>query len=176
MSAQRIRPVHDRTFTQCMEQLQEGYVLSVAATAGCVVEPVRRDLYGVDVMFVRSRGPKLEEVSLYAQLKNTTTLRPDPQKASFSYQFRHRDHFDHLAKERPTIKAVLLVMVTTPEQSRWSASDHESLIVRRCCYWANLEGYKSTAKTPTIRVPTDQIFSAAALAGLLDRIERGEPL
>ena len=109
-------------------------------------------------------------------MKNTTTLRPDPQKASFSYQFRHRDHFDHLAKERPTIKAVLLVMVTTPEQSRWSASDHESLIVRRCCYWANLEGYKSTAKTPTIRVPTDQIFSAAALAGLLDRIERGEPL
>ena len=176
MSAQRIRPAHARTFTQCMEQLQEGYVLSVAATAGCLVERRDRDVDGVDLMLVRSRGPKLEEASLYAQLKCTTTLRPDPQKPSFAYKFRHRAHFDHLAKERSAIKAILLVMVTDPEQSRWSVGDHESLTVRRCCYWVNLEGQESTANTPTVRVPTDQGFSAVALAELLDRIERREPL
>ena len=175
VSTQRIQPVCYRTFTRCMEQLQEGYVLSVAATAGCTVEPVQRDINGVDLMIIRQR-PQLEEISLYAQLKNTTTKTPDPDKPSFGFQFRHRAHFDRLAIERSTIKAVLLVMVTDPDQSKWTAAHHESLSVRKCCYWVNLEGQQSTAEQPTVRVPTDQVFSALALSALLERIERGEPL
>ena len=132
VSTKRIQPVRDRTFSKCMEQLQEGYVLSVAATAGCTVEPVRRDVNGVDLMIIRQRSPQLEETSLYAQLKNTTTKTPDPNKPSFAFQFRHRAHFERLVVERSTIKAVLLVMVTDPDQSKWSAAHHESLSVRKC--------------------------------------------
>lgn len=176
VSTKRIQPVHDRTFTRCMEQLQEGYVLSVAATAGCTVERVQRDVNGIDLMIIRQHSPQLEEISLYAQLKSTTTKRPNPDKPSFGYQFRHRAHFDRLAMERSMIKAVLLVMVTDPDQSKWTAARHESLSVRKCCYWVNLEGQQSTAEQPTVRVPTDQVFSAFALSVLLDRIERGEPL
>jgi hypothetical protein len=159
-----------------MEQLQEGYVLSVAATAGCLVEPMRRDMHGVDMMFVKPGGAQREETTLYAQLKSTTILMPDLEKGWFSFQFSRRRHFDYLSKERSTVKAVLLVMVTDHVQSRWSVGNHESLAVRKCCYWVNLEGRESSAMKPTIRVPTDQMFSAAALQGLLDRIERDEPL
>lgn len=172
----RIQPVSNQTFTRCMEQLQEGYVFSVAATAGCLVERVERDVYGLDVLFVRPRGPGLEEVSLYAQLKATSTLEPSPQRPSFGYQFKQRVHFDRLTAKRSTIKAVLLVMIAHPDQSRWSSGDHQSLSLRRCCYWANIEGQESSAQSPTVRIPTDQVFSASALTRLLDRVERGEPL
>ena len=159
-----------------MEQLQEGYVFSVAATAGCLVERRERDALGMDVLFVRGRGPKQEETILYAQLKSTTRQRPDPEKGWFGFQFSHRDHFDRLAMTRSSVKAVLLVMVTDPDQSKWSDGDHESLSVRKCCYWVHLEGQESDAGKPTVRVPTDQIFTATALRDLLNRIERDEPL
>ena len=68
-SIMSIQPVDSTTFSVCMEQLQEGYVLSVAATAGCLVETVQRDIYGLDIRFVRQRGSNLEETSLHAQLK-----------------------------------------------------------------------------------------------------------
>ena len=171
-----VQPVDAATFTRCMEQLQEGYALGVAATAGCLVQPIARDWYGADVMFVRPHGPKREEVTLYAQLKSTTTKVPDPAKASFGFQFHSRHHFDHLVKLRPTVKAILLVMVTNPDQATWSDGDHQSLRVRRCCYWVNLEGAASEAERPTVQVPTRQIFSASALNNILDRIERGTSL
>ena len=82
-----IQPVNHATFTQCMEQLQEGYVFSVAATAGCLVEVVQRDRCGIDVTFVRPRGSTVEEVSVQAQLKNTTIIEPDPSKHTFPYKF-----------------------------------------------------------------------------------------
>lgn len=176
VSTENIQPVRPETFTQCMEQLQEGYVLSVAATAGCLVERIDRDYYGLDVLFVRPSGPQSEEISLYAQLKNTTTTTPDLTKPSFGFQFKSRDHFDHLSKPRSTVKAVLLVMVTDPAQANWTTAAHDGLSVRRCCYWVCLEGEQSDAQYPTVRVPTSQIFSADALAALLDRIERGESL
>jgi hypothetical protein len=47
-----------------MEQLQEGYVASIAATAGCVMNPVARDVYGMDVMFIRTRSSDEEESGL----------------------------------------------------------------------------------------------------------------
>ena len=176
VNAKNIRPVNAATFTECMEQLQEGYLLSVAATAGCLVERLRRDRFGADVSFMRPNGPQREEVSLLAQLKCTTTRVPDPAATSFGYQFHNRSHFDRLVMERTTIKAILLVMVTDPDQSRWSDGDHESLRVRKCCYWVNLEGQTSEARKPTVQVPTRQIFTAEALNGLLDRQEEGSHL
>ena len=65
-------------------------------------------------------------------------------------------------------------MVTDPDQSKWSKGDHNSLSVRKCCYWANLEGHTTEAMYPTVLVPTNQVFSSDALNRILDRIERGQ--
>jgi hypothetical protein len=74
LTRHNIRPVDGRTFTAMMEQLQEGYVASVAACAGCTMEPIPKDLYGFDVRLVRpGRRAGDEEVALNVQLKNTTT-------------------------------------------------------------------------------------------------------
>ncbi len=171
-----IVPVDEDTFTTCMEQLQEGYVQGVAATAGCTLEFIRRDIHGFDVLITRRSDPGVQEVSIYAQLKNTTTVRPDTAKPTFSYQFKRRDNLLRLTEPRRDPKAILLVMVTSKEQAAWTACDHDSLTMQYCCYWANLEGQtpEPGVAHPTVHVPTGNVFDAAALRHILDRADRGE--
>lgn len=168
-----IQPAIKKTFTACMEQLQEGYVFSVAATVGCTVERKTRDQYGVDVEFKLHRGPGLEELTLYAQLKNTTMTNPDLSKSTFSYKFKNRAHFDQLAKCRETVKAIVIVMTTLPKQAEWTEATNDHLITKRCCYWMNLEGRVSQAKYPTVRIPTANLFDAESLKNLFNRLEAG---
>jgi hypothetical protein len=168
----------DRTFTALMEQLQEGYVASVAATAGCILEPIPRDLYGFDVRFVRPGRAGEEEVTLNAQLKNTTTVKPDPARAHFSHQLRKRDYLERLAAPRRDVKAILVVMATSPTQASWTSAAHESMAIRHCCYWAYLENHvvEPDVTSPTVHIPTGNIFDAPALASMMAKLSKGEPL
>ncbi|MGW0575247.1 DUF4365 domain-containing protein [Streptomyces sp. NPDC002920] len=162
-----------------MEQLQEGYVAAVAATAGCAVETVRRDIYGMDALLVRpATDPSRQEVSVFAQLKNTTTILPDPAKDSFSYQLKKRDYFDRLALPRKDPKAILIVMATSYRQSDWTKANHDRLELSHCCYWVSLEGQtaKDGVQSPTVKIPTANIFDSVALTGILDKLDRGESL
>jgi Domain of unknown function (DUF4365) len=175
----RIEPVDARTFNDCLEQLQEGYVASVAATAGCDMQPIRRQFWGIDVLLIRP--PTVlggQEVSVYAQLKNTTLVKPDPEKGWFSFQFKKRAYLEALARPRDGVKAIALVMATSPQQAKWTIADHESLTTQHCCYWANLEGYPIApgVQAPSVRISTAKIFDADALTSIMDRLERGEQL
>ncbi|MCG8916958.1 DUF4365 domain-containing protein [Actinokineospora sp. PR83] len=174
-------PVNPRTFTEYMEQLQEGYVAAVAATAGCSMEYIARDVHGLDVEFIRpGLDPTVdEEISVRAQLKNTTTKKPDTTNGWFSYQFSKRESFLHLSKKRRTApKAILIVMVTSPIQADWTSASHDLLEVRHCCYWRSLEGEvpKDGVQSPSIRIPTSNIFDASALSDILDKIDKGGAL
>ncbi|GII59675.1 hypothetical protein Pth03_80640 [Planotetraspora thailandica] len=174
-----IEPVDSLVFTTLMEQLQQGYVSSVAATAGCTFETVNADVWGVDVQIIRAaKTPSEQENILFAQLKSTTQIIPDPKKDYFSYQFTKRQYFDHMVKARTYPKAILIVMTMPPKQLDWTSVDHSGLLTKRCCYWAYLEG--ATAKPgvakPTVRIPTKNKFDAYALIDILDRVERGESL
>ena len=179
MAAQKAVPVLQSTFTTCMEQLQEGYVSAVAATAGCTVERISRDMFGTDVRIILpGDSPLEEETVLLAQLKNSTQLRPDPSKDHFSYQLKKREYFEKLAMRRTTAKAVLLVMATEPAQVDWSKCSHEAMELRNCCYYLNLEGKTAPlgVQSPTVQVPTKNIFDANALLGIFERIARGEAI
>ncbi|WP_187437829.1 DUF4365 domain-containing protein [Actinomadura decatromicini] len=160
-----------------MEQLHEGYVSSVAATAGCSYEITGKDLWGIDGQLVRPPTVATDvEQMLFVQLKATTGITPNPERATFSYQFTKRDYFDHLVKVRTYPKAILVVMAMPAKQSEWTEADHVALTTKRCCYWAHLEGLTSKAKYPSVQIPTQNIFDAHAVIGILDKIERGEPL
>ena len=171
-------PVIPHKFTEMMEQLQEGYVASVAASAGCSVEFMRHDRYRVDALVIRQIDQSREEVSVKAALKNTTLARPDPARPYFSYQFHKREHLESLTMPRKDPKAILLVMVTTPEQAMWTECDHESLKVRHCCYWAYFEGDTVTpgVQSPSVQIPTANVFDSAALTTIMDKLDRGESL
>lgn len=176
--ARRVAPLIESTFTACMEQLQEGYVSAVAATAGCTLEPIRRDLYGTDVRIIRPGAtPHSEEIMVMAQLKNTTQVKPDASKEFFSYQLKKREYFEKLAMRRSTNKAILLVMATEPSQTEWCKCSHDAMELRNCCYWLNLEGRTAAegVQAPMVRVPNLQYFRRPGSYGNArpDRKRRG---
>jgi hypothetical protein len=177
---QRIEPVDARTFTALLEQLQQGYVATVAATAGCTIEVVDRDVHGIDAYLIRPPREigRDEEVLLGVQLKNTTTIRPDPSKETFSYKFKKRKYLDALTMKRKQIKAIVIVMASPPQQANWTTSTHDALRVEHCCYWANLEGYQARpgVDQPTVHIPTANIFDAQSLGAMMERLARGEEL
>jgi hypothetical protein len=111
-------------------------------------------------------------------LKNTTQLKPDSSRETFSFKFKERKNFDALALRRKHNKAICVVMATPPVQANWTTASHDSLTLQHCCYWVNLEGYTVDAETqsPTVRIPTANIFDAIALRAMMDRADRGEPL
>jgi len=174
-----IEAVDDQTVTDMMELLQQGYITSVAATAGCTVEIIRNDKWGIDAQFVRPPLTALEQESmLYAQLKCTTQTTPDPEKDFFSYQFTKRQYFDHMAKVRGYPKAILIVMTAPRRQHEWTEVSHSGLLTKRCCYWVHLEGMEVDPKVarPTVRIPTKNMFDAYALNDIIDKLDRGESL
>lgn len=163
--------------TNSMEQLQEGYVSAIAATAGVSFQPVFKDMHRYDVQLVRQPDPTVEEVAIRLQLKSTTSISvPRPGTSSMSYQFKSREAFDALAMKREHVKHILLLMVVHQNQNRWTYSHHRAMVLRHCCYWVNLEGQTSSAQFPTVSVPTANIFDAAALTGMMDRVEGGQPI
>ncbi|MFF4889809.1 DUF4365 domain-containing protein [Micromonospora chersina] len=177
---QRIEPVDARTFTTLLEQLQMAYVAAVAATAGCTFEPIDRDVWGYDAWLIRppSQIGFAEEVPLAVQLKNTTTIKPDPTSETFSYQFKQRKYFDALAFPRKNVQGICLVMASPPQQANWTAPGHDFMRLEHCCYWVNLKGRQvdPDIKSPSVKIKTANIFNAEVLSGMMDKLERGEDL
>lgn len=175
--AQNIRAVHPRTVTKMMEQLQEGYVSSVAASAGCSAEVIGKDTFGVDVQFIRPAASHVQqEAMLFAQLKCTTQVTPDRDTKSFQYRFSKREYFEGLAAPRTYPKKILIVMTVPYEQLSWTEIVDGGLLVKRECYWTHLEGQTSALVKPVIDVPTENLFDAAALIKIMERQDRGETL
>ncbi len=174
-----IEAVDPTTVTDMMEQLQQGYMASVAATAGCTMELISKDKWGVDAQLIRPPRSALDqETMIFAQLKCTTQTVPDPTKEFFSYQFSKRQYFDHMVKIRSYPKAILIVMTVPQQQREWTQVTHDGLWTRRCCYWAYLEGVeaKEGVQKPSVRIPTKNIMDASALGEILDKVDRGESL
>jgi len=173
----RIAAVNDLTFFECLEQLQEAYVASVAATSGCLYNPLMCDVYGFDALIVRKQPPQVPELSLYVQLKCTTLMKPDTSREFFSFKLKKRESFERLAVRRTWPKAVLLVMATSPHQATWTFSGHDSLSILHACYWVSLEGLPVLESSqPTVRVPTRNRFDAPALESILQTLDQGGDL
>ncbi|MFE2868075.1 DUF4365 domain-containing protein [Embleya sp. NPDC059259] len=171
--------INPRVHTMLMEQLQRGYIQSVAATAGCTVETVGTDAFGMDAFLIRppQRAPD-EEVMFLAQFKCTSQFVPDPTKESFGYQFTKRAYFDKLVTRRRDLKSILIVMTVPKDQSQWTEASHEGLLTRRTNYWVHLEGLvvDPQIQRPTVRIPTANVFDSESLIKLMDRVDRGESL
>ncbi|MFC0846111.1 DUF4365 domain-containing protein [Streptomyces noboritoensis] len=177
--ASHIEAVDMRYVTQMMEQLQQGYIKSVAATAGLAVEIVPVDVYGYDVRLIRPPSDPLdEEAAVLAQLKCTTQIIPDQSREYFSYQFTKRQYFDHLVKPRKYPKAILIVMTAPPRQAEWTEVTHGGLWTRRSCFWVSLEGAQAdpSIRKPSVRIPIKNRVDAESLTKILAKIDRGESL
>lgn len=153
------------------EALSKAYAHAVAAAAGYTTAVYDYDRSGSD--FLIQAGGHLSPM-LALQLKATINLRPilSTEGVRFSFQLK-TENYEWL--RRPSQIPRLLVVLDLPRsESNWIAVSTEELVMRRCAYWLNLNGFQeASALRPTVHIPKSQIFDIPGLRGLMEQSRDG---
>lgn len=162
--------------TSAMELLQIGYLHSVVAAAGCNLGAPFPDR-GIDwtVNHESTQHALDPEASIKISLKSTSTVAPNPSGIHFSFRVEN-DHLLKLEASPVLIPRILVVMLVPTSWDDWIDVGTDNLTINHCCYWVNLAGEQHTlaasGKT-TVHIPTANVFDAAALCGIMQRVGSG---
>jgi hypothetical protein len=151
------------------EALSRAYVAAVAAGAGYVTSIMDFDRDGVDIQ-IRAGGTM--RPSLDIQLKATINL-GKAKGGAFRFPLKRRN-YDLLLAET-MIPRILVVLDLPKNQADWLKVTAESLILRRCAYWARLSGLSETAnkESVTISIQSSNRFNVDSLKALMEQARKG---
>lgn len=156
------------------EALSLAYVQAVAAAAGMTYSTRSRD-YGVDVTVheVARRGGAYFETGwrLDVQAKSTAAARIGTADVAFDLKVKN---YADLIVAAPQPR-VLVVLALPPDPADWFSQDEDRLQLRKCAYWLSLSGRPAVANKARVRVriPRLQMFTPAALLGIMARVKQG---
>jgi len=156
-------------------ELGISYVRAVAVGAGDFVEASGRHLDGdgVDLtLLCRGTGGVTRSPRLDLQVKATTRGHDeDPLCIDLSLK-----NYDELRHEGYQVPRVLVVVEVPRDRASWVEVAPEQLVMRRCGYWASLRGHPDSENQSTVRVkiPRERRWDVEAVAGLMDRVQKGE--
>ena len=166
------------TRNQRQEALSRAYVQAVAAQAGLSHTPRATD-YGIDLSLyaVARRGRRYVETGMVldVQVKSTTRGGTEPGAVVYDLDVKSYDDLREPAAHNPRL---LVPVVLPPDPADWLTQTEEALTIRRCAYWLSLQGRGPTprGRTVRLRIPRGNVFSPAALRGILEHLRvRGEP-
>lgn len=166
------------TRNQRQEGLCRAYVGMIAARCGMGWSTPHPD-YGIDLTLhdIAAYGDYLAEsgYKLDVQAKSATRAQLT------STHVRHdleRKAYDILRETAVGTPRILVVLVLPKDETLWTAQTEQALTLRHCAYWMSLKGSAPTTNRRSVRVPVPRanVFSLAALQGLMRRIKTGEPL
>jgi hypothetical protein len=151
------------------EALSRAYVAAVAAGAGYVTAIMDFDRDGVDLQ-IRAGGAM--RPSLDIQLKATINL-GEPKGGAFRFPLKRRN-YDLLLAET-MIPRILVVLDLPRNEADWLQVTPDSLILRRCAYWASLGGKSETGnkESVTILIQSQNRFDVDSLKALMEQARRG---
>jgi hypothetical protein len=151
------------------EALSRAYVAAVAAGAGYVTSIMDFDRDGVDIQ-IRAGGTM--RPSLDIQLKATINL-GKAKDGAFRFPLKRRNYDLLLADTM--IPRILVVLDLPRSEADWLEVRSDSLILRRCAYWANLSGLSETAnkESVTISIQSSNRFNVDSLKGLMEQARKG---
>jgi Domain of unknown function (DUF4365) len=151
------------------EAISRAYVAAVTAGAGYVMASMDFDRDVVDIG-IRAGGDF--RPSIDAQLKATINL-GSAENGIFRFPLKRRN-YDLLRIE--TMSPRILVVVDLPrDEAEWLIVTPEQLVLRRCAYWASLNGLPETQNTDTVTVSIEDRnrFDVEGLRGLMVRARTG---
>src|SRR5262249_17929210 len=84
--------------------------------------------------------------------------------------------YDALRLAPPEAPRILVVLLLPSREGKWIVWTEKALLLRRCAYWVCLQGWPPTLRRRSIRlrIPRGNVFSPAALRGIMERIRRRE--
>jgi hypothetical protein len=151
------------------EALSSAYVRAIAAHAGYVVATMDFDRDGIDIE-IKAGGSM--RPSLGIQLKATINL-GEPKAGVFSFPLKRRN-YDLLRIPTQTPR-ILIVLSLPKDMAGWLAVTTESLVLRRCAFWASLAGFPDTDNTDSVSVPVEKgnLFDVECLMALMEKSRTG---
>ena len=165
------------TTQHIQEGLSRAYVQAVAARAGLNIGSPQLD-YGVDGTFGRIHtvaGRRLQS-GIYVDFQLKSTFKWRTIGADVSYDLEAKTYNDLINRnERSKTVPLLLILLCLPRNTaEWLEITEESLVIRRCCYWALVTGEPTRNKrAKRIKIPKSQVLTPDALNRLLDAVEKG---
>ena len=155
-----------------MEQLSLSYIRAVASAAGYHVTRPETDMDSVDGLLLSDAGRR-PRIEFQAKATSRNLLRADG--IHFPLPVKN---YEDLRIEMPLIPRILIVLLMPVEEAEWLTQTSDELCQRHCAYWRSLEGEPAVTNTQNVTVilPLDKMFSGDQLNGLMDKVERGEPL
>jgi hypothetical protein len=161
--------------SQRKAQFSLAYLHAVATAADLKLAQWYVDDESVDATIGRSGGAgTLQSPRLDVQLKCSaqSLLRADG-----VYLPLKRKNFDDLRQRTPHVPRILVVLLVPEKIEEWvTVVAEERMCLHRHAWWKNLmnEEERPDVDTPTVVLPRGQLFDAAALVAILDRVGRGE--
>jgi len=157
------------------ESLSIAYVYAVAAKAGATCDHSHLD-YGVDCKInevVNTRdGLEATGVSIEFQLKASSTgWKDEGDYIRFDLQAKtYKTFVNRNTRQRRSTSLLLLVLCLPADENLWLFNNHDSLILKECCYWYNIVDVQvpDNNSSKRIRIPKHQIFTPQALTSLLE--------
>src|SRR5690606_32263880 len=138
-----------------MEQLQVGYVTSVAAAAGCTLSTPTPD-DGTDLILGYAAAG-LRSVRLEVQLKATSPANDHP--AGFVTAKMRRNRYDLYREPDPMLPRIVVIMEQPHDFHGWVERDGDALRLRHLAHWVSLRGHPvRTSEKVAIRAPREQVF------------------
>lgn len=82
-------------------------------------------------------------------------------------------NYDDLRNTHSTALHFLVVLVLDEADTEWLTSSEDALLIRRCAYWYDLNGYPPTENESTVdvRLPRAQVFDVAALQAMIHKAD-----
>lgn len=158
------------------ECLSRAYVYAVAGRAGVNLAGSIKD-YGTDGTFrdvQRSNGKRFESGwSLDFQLKASKNCGFE---TNFLVYDLEADTYRQLLMRRNNgaTPIILIVMALPDNVADWLVHSESELLMRRCCYWWQVDGEPSKNKSSVrIRIPRNQQLTPEALTTLMERLKSG---
>ncbi len=147
----------------------------VAAVAGFTVYQPEVDDDSIDLgLAARGRHGTLRSPRLELQVKGTgrDLLRDD----GVRYPLKLKNYRD-LRGSDLLVPRILVVVVVPSRIDAWLSQTEEELALRRCGYWLSLRRHqpKPNVASVTVVLPRQQLFSVAALRGMMESISHQEP-
>ncbi len=160
------------------EALSRAFVQAVAACAGVGVRYPLQD-YGIDLSLhaIVTRGQRRAELgpALDVQLKSTVKVVLSADAVAYDLENKA---YDDLRAVGPQASRILVLIVLPGDEAGWASQTEGALTIYGRAYWVSLRGAppRAARKSVRVRIPRANEFTAAALRGLLDRLDKGEVL
>jgi hypothetical protein len=160
------------------EVASRAYVQAIAGRCG-LASSFRDFDYGIDLTLhdIRRRGRRYIEsgFKLDIQAKSTTVTNLTATQVYYDLEVKA---YDDLREPEVGCPRILVLLVLPEEEVEWIEQTEDHLALRHCAYWLSLRGQGPTANQRSVRVaiPRANVFSAAVLQTLMDKVRRREPL